>query len=278
MEGRDFKSVFGAGKVGIGVIHLAPLAGSPAYGGDLDGIVARAVKEAAIIDSAGFGGLIVENYGDMPFHRDEVGPETIASMALIVKAVRDEVKLPIGVNVLRNDAEAALAVAGVCGAEFIRVNVLVGAFVTSEGIIEGRPAEVLRLRDALAPESLVFADVMVKHGAPLAATSISEQALDAAERGRADCIIVTGKRTGLPPSAEELTEARDAMSGEAREVPVLVGSGAVPSNLDSLLELSDGVIIGSYMRKGGVAGAELEVDRAVEMGGMLKRYVGKAGR
>jgi membrane complex biogenesis BtpA family protein len=278
MEGRGFRSVFGPGKVGIGVIHLAPLPGSPAYGGNLDGIVARAVKEAAIIDSAGFGGLIVENYGDMPFHRDEVGPETIASMALIVKAVRDEVKLPIGVNVLRNDAEAALAVAGVCGAEFIRVNVLVGAFVTSEGIIEGRPAEVLRLRDALAPESLVFADIMVKHGAPLAATSISEQALDAAERGRADCIIVTGKRTGLPPSAEELTEARDAMSGEAREVPVLVGSGALPSNLDSLLELSDGVIIGSYMRKGGVAGADLEVDRAVEMGGMLKRYVGKAGR
>lgn len=278
MEGRGFKSVFGPGKVGIGVIHLAPLPGSPSYGGNLDGIVARAVKEAAIIDSAGLGGLIVENYGDMPFHRDEVGPETIASMALIVKAVRDEVKLPIGVNVLRNDAEAALAVAGVCGAEFIRVNVLVGAFVTSEGIIEGRPAEVLRLRDALAPESLVFADIMVKHGAPLAPTSISEQALDAAERGRADCIIVTGKRTGLPPSAEELTEARDAMSGEAREVPVLVGSGAVPSNLDSLLELSDGVIIGSYMRKGGVAGAELEVDRAVEMGGMLKRYGGKAGR
>jgi membrane complex biogenesis BtpA family protein len=278
MEGRGFKSVFGPGKVGIGVIHLAPLPGSPSYGGNLDGIVARAVKEAAIIDSAGLGGLIVENYGDMPFHRDEVGPETIASMALIVKAVRDEVKLPIGVNVLRNDGEAALAVAGVCGAEFIRVNVLVGAFVTSEGIIEGRPAEVLRRRDALAPESLVFADIMVKHGAPLAPTSISEQALDAAERGRADCIIVTGKRTGLPPSAEELTEARDAMSGEAREVPVLVGSGAVPSNLDSLLELSDGVIIGSYMRKGGVAGAELEVDRAVEMGGMLKRYVGKAGR
>jgi membrane complex biogenesis BtpA family protein len=278
MERQGFKDVFGPDKVGIGVIHLAPLPGSPAHVSDLDSITAKAVEEANIIEKAGFGGLIVENYGDIPFHRDDVGPETIASMALIVKAVRDAVDLPIGINVLRNDAHAALAVAGVCRAEFVRVNVLVGAFVTSEGIIEGRPAEVLRLRDALAPESLVLADIMVKHGSPLAATTISEEALDAAERGRADCVIVTGTRTGLPPSAGELTEARNALAGGTRQVPILAGSGAVPSNLESLMELSDGVIVGSYMRRGGVAGADLETDRVIEIGGMLKQYVGKAGR
>lgn len=277
MERQSIKDVFGPGKVGIGVVHLAPLPGSPAYAGDMDGIVAKAAREAGIIEKAGFGGLIVENYGDIPFHRDEVGPETIASMALIMKAVGDAVDLPVGINVLRNDARAALAIAGVCRAEFIRVNVLVGAFVTSEGIIEGRPAEVLRLRDVLAPDTLVFADIMVKHASPLAPTSVSEQALDAVERGKADCIIVTGKRTGLPPSAEELSEARNALTDKTRQVPVLVGSGAVPSNLDSLLELSDGVIVGSYMREGGLAGADLDIDRAAEIGGMLRKHAGGAG-
>ncbi len=269
--------VFGRGKPGIGVIHLAPLPGSPGCGGDLGAIVGRAAAEAGAMEKAGFAGLIVENYGDIPFHAGEVGPETVASMALVVKAVRDAVKIPVGVNVLRNDARSALAIAGVCGAEFVRVNVLVGAFVTSEGIIEGRPAEVLRLRDALAPGCLIFADIMVKHGSPLGATTISEEALDAAERGMADCIIVTGRRTGRPPSAGELTEARDALARGTRQVPVLVGSGAYPSNLESLLQVADGVIVGSYMRKGGIAGAEFDMERALEMGSLVRQHAGKAG-
>jgi membrane complex biogenesis BtpA family protein len=277
MKTQALNNVFGSGKVGIGVIHLAPLPGSPGYGGDLDAIVRKAAMEAGTMEKAGFAGVIVENYGDIPFHTTEVGPETIASMALVVKAVRDAVKIPIGVNVLRNDSRAALAIAGVCGAQFVRVNVLVGAFVTSEGIIEGKPGEVLRLRDALAPGCLVFADIMVKHGAPLASTTISEDALDAAERGMADCIIVTGRRTGRPPSAGELTEARDALARGTRQVPLLVGSGAYPSNLESLLDVADGVIVGSCMREGGVAGAKLDVDRAREMGRLVRKYAGKAG-
>jgi membrane complex biogenesis BtpA family protein len=278
MKKQDFNKVFGSGKVAIGVIHLAPLPGSPGYEGDLDGLVRKAAGEAGAIEGAGFGGLIVENYGDIPFHAEEVGPETVAAMALVVQAVRRAVKIPVGVNVLRNDARSALAIAGVCGAGFVRVNVLVGAFVTSEGLIEGRPAEVIRLRDALAPDCLVFADIMVKHGSPLANTTISEEVLDAAERGMADCIIVTGKRTGRPPTAEELAEAREALAGGTRQVPVLVGSGAGPENLESLLELSDGIIVGSYMREGGVAGTGLDARRTAEIGGLIKKYAGKAGR
>lgn len=277
MEKQGFNRVFGAGKAAIGVIHLAPLPGSPGYSGDVEGVIGKAAEEAVAMEKAGFGGLIVENYGDVPFYSEDVAPETIAAMALVVRAVRQAVEIPVGVNVLRNDARAALATAGVCGAAFVRVNVLVGAFVTSEGLIEGRPAEVLRLRDALAPGCLIFADIMVKHGAPLANTSIGEEALDAAERGMADCIIVTGARTGRPPSAAELREAREALAGGTRQVPLLVGSGAEPDNLADLMELSDGVIVGSYMRKGGVAGAELDMHRTTKMGSLLKKYVGKAG-
>jgi len=277
MFSKGLVRVFGPGKIGIGVIHLAPLPGSPGYEGDLESIVGRAVAEAGAMERVGFSGLIVENYGDIPFEAGPAGAGAIASMAVVARAVRDAVDLPMGINVLRNDAGSALAIAGVCGCEFIRVNVLVGAFVTSEGIIEGRPAEVLRQREALAPESLILADIMVKHGTPLADTTIREQALDAAERGRADCIIVTGRRTGLPPLAEDLTEARDALEGGTRPVPVLAGSGATPSNLESLLNLSDGVIVGSYIRKGGVAGSELDAERVEEVGGILKKFKGRTG-
>ncbi len=277
MRTQGFDKVFGPGKVAIGVIHLAPLPGSPGYGGDMEGVIGRAAREGAAMEKAGFGGLIVENYGDVPFHSGEVGPETVAAMALAVEGVRAAVGLPVGVNVLRNDARAALAVAGVCGAAFVRVNVLVGAMVTSDGIVEGRPAEVVRLRDVLAPGCLLLADVMVKHARPLGAATVEEEALDAAERGLADCVIVTGGRTGRPPEVAEVMEAREALAGAVRRVPVLVGSGATPENLEELLGVSDGVIVGTYMRKGGVAGAELDPERLAEMGGLVRKYGGRTG-
>ena len=76
--------------------------------------------------------------------------------------------IAIGINVLRNDARAALAIAAVVGAACIRVNVHTGARVTDQGLVEGRAAETLRLRRALGAESVaIWADVNVKHSAPL---------------------------------------------------------------------------------------------------------------
>ena len=121
---------------------------------------------------------------------------------------------------------------------------------------------------------MVFADVMVKHANRLAATTIRDDALDAAERGQADCLIVTGPRTGSPPSGEDLKAVRAGLREADLRVPVMVGSGITPSNAEALLKLSDGVIVGSYIRKHGRAGEELEFKRALEIGSIKKEVVG----
>ena len=54
----------------------------------------------------------------------------------ISAAIREVSKLPLGINVLRNDAFSALAIAAVTGADFIRVNVLSGVTATDQGLIE----------------------------------------------------------------------------------------------------------------------------------------------
>ncbi|MFH1311813.1 MAG: BtpA/SgcQ family protein [Candidatus Eisenbacteria bacterium] len=266
--------MFGAGKIGIGVIHLPALPGSPDFGGSLTPVVERAVAEAALLQKAGFDGVIIENYGDLPFFKAKVGPETVAAMTVAVSEVRRVVEIPVGVNVLRNDHEAALAIAAACGCEFIRVNILVGAFVTPEGIIEGEPARVLRERRRVAPETLIFADVMVKHANPLAATTIVDDALDAAERGKADCLIVTGPRTGSPPTGEDLKAVGAGLEEADLRIPVMVGSGITLSNAGALLKLSDGVIVGSYIRKHGRAGEEIVFERAIEIGSIKKEGTG----
>jgi membrane complex biogenesis BtpA family protein len=156
----------------------------------------------------------------------------------------------------------------------VRVNILVGAFVTSEGLIEGKPGEVARLRKAIAPGALIFADTMVKHASPVAPTGLSEDVLDVVERGSADAVIVTGPRTGRPPSGDDLEAVRASLKGARLDRPILVGSGVDPSNAEDFLRLSDGLIVGSYIRRDGRAGEEILPARAAEMGRIKRGFKG----
>ena len=182
----------------IGVIHLRPLPESPRYDGDLAAVVASAASDARALAEAGFDGVMVENFGDAPFVPGRVSPVTVAAMTACALAVRAAAPgLALGINVLRNDAEAALAIAVAASADLVRVNVHTGSRVTDQGLIEGRAHETLRLRRALGADRIALCcDVDVKHSAPLAARPIGEEAHDLAERGLADAVLVTGSGTG----------------------------------------------------------------------------------
>jgi uncharacterized protein len=241
----------------IGMVHLGALPGAPAFGGDRRALCDRAVRDAIALTAAGFDALLVENYGDAPFLKDVVGPETIAEMTAIIAAIRHETDLPFGVQVLRNDASAALAIAAATGATFIRVNVHTGAMLTDQGIVEGRAGETLRLRRTLACDVAILADVHVKHAVPLAPVPIEAAARDAAERGGADALIVTGTATGTRVDARDLQAVRGAAA-----IPVYVGSGACVDTVRALLAEADGVIVGSDIKHGRIAAGMVDEDRA----------------
>ncbi|MHC4730305.1 MAG: BtpA/SgcQ family protein, partial [Planctomycetota bacterium] len=159
--------MFSKGPV-VGVVHLLPLPGSPGYGGSMRKVIGRAVKDAEAYAGGGVHALIVENYGDAPFLKDHLPPETVAALTRCAAAVRDAVALPLGINALRNDARAALGIAVAVGASFVRVNVHTGVVATDQGLVEGRAAETLRVRAALGAEAVkIVADAHVKHGRPL---------------------------------------------------------------------------------------------------------------
>lgn len=226
-------------------------------------VVDRARKDAATLCAAGVDALIVENYGDAPFLVDALPAETVAAMAAAACAVRDAApEHPLGINCLRNDGPAAVAVAVAVGARFVRVNVHTGALLTDQGIVEGRAGETLRTRARLGgagPRGVaVAADVLVKHATPLVPTTIEDAVRDAAGRGRADAVVVSGARTGAAPDPDELRRARAA----AGRTPVLLGSGATPANAADLLPHCDGVIVGSVLERGGRAGSPVDERRA----------------
>ncbi len=253
------EELWGGLKPVVGVIHLLPLPGSPRWGGSMDRILERAVKEAVTLEESGFQGALVENFGDVPFHPRTVPPETVAAMGVVVRAVARAVSFPVGVNVLRNDARGALGVAVASGARFIRVNVHTGAMYTDQGLLEGRAHETLRKRKALGQPVSILADVLVKHATPPHGLSMEAASLDTWERGLADGLIFTGRGTGDPLKPELLDRARAVLPAEA---PLWVGSGTIPTSAPELLARADGLIVGSSLQAGGRAGRGIEAPRA----------------
>jgi len=240
----------------IGMVHLGPLL---ERGVSLAEVELAACRDAGILAEAGFDAIMVENFGDRPFYPDVVPPWTVAALTRCVLAVRAVVgtSLPLGVNVLRNDARAALSIAAATGSQAIRVNVHIGASVTDQGILQGKAHETVRLKRQIAPGVQVWADVRVKHAAPVALRSIIEEAEELHERGEAEALIVSGLRTGGETDPARLAEVRAAVS-----CPVLVGSGATPDQLARLLPVCDGLIVGSWIKVGGAVLAEVDPIRA----------------
>lgn len=233
----------------IGVVHLGPLPGSPKATGGLDEVLERARVDAERLARGGADALLVENFGDTPFHPGACPSETIAAMALAVHQVREAAAgLEVGVNVLRNDARGALGICAAAGAGFLRVNVLCGAAATDQGVITGDAATLLRERARLAPEVKILADVHVKHATPIGDTDLVESAAETVERGGADAVIITGSRTGSPPDAGELVAVRERLGDH----PILVGSGLDLRNAQELMAHASGAIVGSSLKEGGV--------------------------
>lgn len=254
------EELFGTRKPILGVIHLLPLPGSSRWDGHMEPIFLRAEQEGAALATGGVDGIIVENFFDAPFSKNNVDKSTACALALAVKRVTAICDLPVGVNVLRNDGLTALSVACTAGAQFIRVNVLTGAMVTDQGLIESQAHELHAYRRQLFCHKTVriFADVLVKHASPLAPDpDIIQVAKDTVLRGLADALIVSGEATGSPPDPSDLRKVREALP----ETPLLVGSGSTRENIASLLATADGTIVASSLKRQGLIENPIDVER-----------------
>lgn len=231
----------------IGVVHLLPLPTSPRWGGNLKTVIDRAAQEATALASGGVDGIIVENFFDAPFTKNQVDPAVVSAMTVAVQRIQNLVTVPIGLNVLRNDAMSAMAIATIVKAEFIRVNVLTGVMATDQGLIEGEAHQLLRYRRELGSNVKILADVLVKHARPLGSVNLTNAVQDTIERGLADAVILSGWATGSPPTLEDLELAKAA----ANDTPVFIGSGANWENIATLMQAADGAIVSSSLKRHG---------------------------
>ncbi len=274
MTMMSFAELFPAPRPLIGMVHLAPLPGSPRWGGSIDAVIARAMDDARILAEGGIDGIIVENYGDTPYSAGRVHPATVAAMTIGVLAVHGVVQdvdntspIRVGINVLRADVISALSIAAATGASFVRTNVLTGAMVTDQGIIEGMAYDALRERRLLGVTTPIFADVLSKHAYPVGAGVVLElEARSTAYRGLADALIITGDETGAATGAGDLQRARNAVPDR----PILIGSGLDHASIGELLRHADGAILGTALKVDGVTEAPVELARVREMVSLVR--------
>lgn len=255
-------ALFGVRKPIIGMVHLLALPGAPHFpGGSLEPILDFALADVRALRDGGVDGLIIENAWDIPFTKD-IGIETVAAMAALAGPLQREAGLPIGINCLANGAIPGLAIAKATGAQFVRVNQWVNAYVANEGLIEGPAGAALRYRAAIKGDDIkIFADVHVKHGAHaiVADRSLGEQTRDAVFFD-ADVLIATGQRTGDVTEATEIDGIRQHTA-----LPVIVGSGFCTADAARLLRHADGAIVGSSIKRDGVWWNPVEQDRVREL-------------
>jgi membrane complex biogenesis BtpA family protein len=250
----------------IGVVHLLPLPGDPAYRqGGFAAAYAHARADAEALVAGGVTGLMIENFGSAPFVTGSAGaripPHQAAALALVCLACK-QLGVPVGVNCLRNDAHTALGIAAACELDCIRVNVHTGAYVTDQGVIQGEAAETLRYRELLGARDVqIWADVLVKHATPLAPIEPEAATHDCLDRGLADAVIVTGAATGAPVDVGLLQRVRSAAGGK----PVIIGSGLCPDNAAQLLAHADAAIVGTYFKRGGLVREPVDPDRVREL-------------
>ena len=233
----------------IPVLHLPALPGTPLSSLSFSEVLSRALEDGQTLLDAGFTGVIVENFGDAPFQKQDVRPHILSSLSVICSELARNLGFRVGVNVLRNDSLGALAVASVLPDPFIRINVLVGAAWTDQGLVEGQAYDLLMYRRELGINCELLADVMVKHASPAGTSELASVLVDTVKRGQADAVILTGSGTGQNTDLALLDQAKEHLRRANLSTPLLVGSGINQSNLSRYMSHCDGAIVGTYLHQ-----------------------------
>jgi len=228
-----------------GVVHLKSLPGSPGNYLPLDEIIELAQEDVNNLIFGGVDGIIIENFGDTPFVKDDISKRTLASFTTVVENIEYGREIKVGINVLRNDGISALSIAEATKADFVRINVLNSVMMyTDQGMIEGKAHEIAQFKNSLNKEIEIYADVFVKHAVPPEGSKIENHTEELIHRAGADVVIVTGDGTGHQINIEDLNKVRDIVP----QGKLAIGSGVNEENIEQYVDLADILIVGTNFK------------------------------
>jgi len=263
--------LFNVDKPVIAMVHLRPLPGSPHYNisDTMEDLVRVALKDAKALENGGVDGILVSNESDIPY-LFRVGPETVASMTYISSRIKEEVSIPVGIDVLWGDARAALAIAKVIGSRFIRT-LLSGVYASDLGLINTEGAKVMRYRKFIGAEDVkIFIYLNPEFASSLSPRPLSIIAKTLRWLRMADAYCVSGPMPGMPPDIEEIKRIKN----EVPDVPVIANTGMNKENVAKYLEYVDGVIVGTALKVGNITLNPVDEEKVKEFMKVVKSVRG----
>jgi membrane complex biogenesis BtpA family protein len=180
------------------------------------------------------------------------------------------VSVPFGIDLMWDPA-ASLAVAVATGASFVR-GVLMGAYESDVGMLDPSAADLFDLRHDLGADAIaLFHNVTPEFAAPLSGRPVGERARSAAYLG-VDALLLSGPAAGREVRREDLDTVRQAVP----KVPVLVNTGVTEHTVADYLQVADGVIVGTNLKRNGDTWAPVDAARVRRLMRAVKTKVSGA--
>lgn len=254
------KDVFGTHKPIIAMCHLKALPGDPGYDAQrgMDWIIESARLNLQALQEGGVDAVMFSNEASLPY-LTRVEPITTTCMARVIGELRADIRVPFGVNVLW-DPKASIDLAVASSAQFVR-EIFTGVYASDYGLWNPNCGEIVRHQYAVHGQGIkLLFNIVPESAVYLASRDIVEIAKSTVFVAKPDALCVSGLTAGAETSLETLRKVKEAVP----ETIVFANTGVRLANLEAMLAVSDGAIVGTTFKYDGYIWNDVDVKRVHE--------------
>ena len=244
-------------KAAIGVVHFKAFPSDPLYdsAAGMEGIVEAARRDLIALQNGGIDAVLFSNEFSFPYE-PEPSMEVIAGMAYVIGALKKDIRVPYGANVISN-THASIALNAAIGGVLMR-GTFAGAFSGNSGIINAHPGEYLRHRHQLGLDERLK---MVHYVIPESASEIGGRDKHAIVNSELfgnlpDAIGICGANAGKKIDLEFMREIR----AQSPDTVLFATTGVNIDTIEEIYDVADAAFIATHFKKEGIF--ENEVDEA----------------
>lgn len=241
------ETMFQVKKPIIAMLHLDALPGDPRFrrGTRMDEIAAHARDDLRALQDGGVDGVLFSNEFSLPYQR-QMDMVTPAAMAYVIGALRDELRVPFGVDAI-SDGAATLELAAAVGADFVR-GTFSGVYVGDGGFYNNDFSALLRRKAALGLDDLkMLYFINPESDRSMDTRPLAEIAASTIFKAHPDGLCISANAAG-----QDVDEALIASVKERNpEVAVLCNTGCRPDTIARKLSVGDAAVVGTYFKENG---------------------------
>lgn len=241
------KDVFGIDKPIIAMCHFQAMPGDPRYDYEkgISFVLDAARKDMLALQNGGVDAIMFSNEFSLPY-LTKTEPITAITMARIIGELKNEIKIPYGVNVLW-DAVASIDLAVATGASFVR-EIFTGVYASDFGLWNTNVGETSRHRATLRADNVKLLFNIVPEAAKyLADRTIEDIAKTTVFNNLPDALCVSGATAGSETDSSILKKVKSVVG----DTCVFVNTGVRLENVEEKLSLSDGAVVGTTFKYDG---------------------------